>query len=212
MEMLNLNYTDNIVSLSEETQEGKREYTINGKKYVSVTTMLSKTKDTRFLTEWRNRVGHEEAQKITTAAAQRGTLMHKEIENWFERGEEGKSAYFLNIRHFLPHIKPIFFERVVYSDLLNLAGRVDCFGHYNNELSIIDFKTSAKIKKKEWIEDYFLQCTAYSLCIEEMFQEKVKQLVILMATETHKKDFVESRKAFILPLYQRVKRFKQLSS
>ena len=74
-------------------------------------------------------------------------------------------------------------EKPLYSEYLGIAGTVDCIAEYNNELAIIDFKTSKKPKKREWIEGYFVQCAAYACMLYELTGLTVKKFVIIMTCE-----------------------------
>jgi genome maintenance exonuclease 1 len=195
---------------TEKTIDGKRHYSINGKKYVSVTTMLSATADKSFLVEWKKRVGETEAKRIVKESCNKGTALHKEVELYLKDGQEGTSVHYKQIAPLLANIKPICFEETLYSDVLGVAGRVDCIGYYKDVLSIIDFKTSRTMKRREWITDYFLQCTSYSLCIEDMFGDQVPQIVVLMVTEDERKEFIENRSSYIPILAERLKVYRLL--
>ena len=74
-------------------------------------------------------------------------------------------------------------EKIMVSPKLTIAGQVDCVAEYNGKLSVIDFKSANKERKEDWIENYFLQCTAYSSMYEETFGEKIEQIVVLLAAE-----------------------------
>jgi genome maintenance exonuclease 1 len=71
----------------------------------------------------------------------------------------------------------------MYSKKLTIAGQVDCIAEYNGKLSVIDFKTANKERKEDWIENYFLQTTAYAIMYEELFGKPIEQIVILLAAE-----------------------------
>jgi hypothetical protein len=74
-------------------------------------------------------------------------------------------------------------ETIMYSKKLTIAGQVDCIAEYNGKLSVIDFKTANKERKEDWIENYFLQTTAYAIMYEELFGKPIEQIVILLAGE-----------------------------
>jgi len=82
-----------------------------------------------------------------------------------------------------------------------MAGTVDCIGEYEGELSIIDFKTASKLKKEEWIQNYFIQATAYSIMFEELFNIKVPNIVIIIGVDHEQPQiFKKKRKEYIKPL------------
>lgn len=163
--------------LPTEELDGKRHYkTPANQLYPSITTVLSGTKDTSFLVEWRKRVGEEEAKKITANSARRGTGLHSIAENYLE----GNQTWFDQQASKLPHesvllwrqIQPLIDRHVthlygtevpLYSDACQVAGRVDCIAKCDGIPTIVDFKNSRKLKRKEWIEDYFIQITAYAI-------------------------------------------------
>ena len=142
--------------------------------------------------EWRNRVGEEEANRVTKRATTRGNKCHKLAELYLENKDISKykddplsMGMFYQIK---PHIDSInnihAIEAPLSSKLLKLAGRVDCIAEYNGELAIIDFKTSTKEKREEWIHDYFAQETAYAIMFQELTGLQVKKLVTIIACET----------------------------
>ena len=142
--------------------------------------------------EWRNRVGEEEANKITKRATTRGNKCHKLAELYVKNQDISKykddplsMGLFYQIK---PHIDSInnihALEAPLSSKVLKLAGRVDCIAEYKGELAIIDFKTSTKTKREEWIHDYFAQETAYAIMFQELTGLQVKKLVTIIACET----------------------------
>ena len=92
-------------------------------------------------------------------------------------------------------------ETVLYSSKYKLAGQVDCIAEYNGKLSVIDFKTANKERKEEWIDNYFLQCTAYGLMYEELFKKEIDQIVVIIGGEDgsivsyikEKKDYISKK-------------------
>ena len=158
----------------------------------SVTTVLSKTSNkSDGIDQWRARVGYEEAERIIKLSTDIGSAVHEAIENYlnntlwdkFEDSLDQKIAKKISqkfIKDGLNDISEIWgLEVGLILDNL-YAGTADCVGIYKNKESIIDFKTAKKIKKREWIEDYFLQCCAYANAHNVMFNTKIEQLVILM--------------------------------
>ena len=158
----------------------------------SVTTVLSKTSNkSDGIDQWRARVGNEEAERIIKLSTDIGSAVHEAIENYlnntlwdqFEDSLDQKIAKRISqkfIKDGLNDISEIWgLEVGLILDNL-YAGTADCVGIYKDKESIIDFKTAKKIKKREWIEDYFLQCCAYANAHNVMFNTKIEQLVILM--------------------------------
>lgn len=172
---------------NEET--GKRFYvTPEGNKYPSVTTMLSHfSKDT--IMEWRKKVGHEQANKISKAASSRGTKLHSVIEKYLANEDMDVDnpmilEMFKSVMPYLNNIDKIHLqEKYLYSDHLRLAGTVDCIAEYKGKLNVIDFKTSSKPKREEWIENYFVQAAAYAIMFEERYRIPVPRITILIAVE-----------------------------
>lgn len=168
--------------------DGTRLYkTPSGKSYPSVTTVTGlHTKQS--IMEWRKRVGEKEANKISTRAANRGTKVHQLCENYL-RGELDEpdlfdAEMFGSIRGCLDNINNIHaLETPLFSDFLEVAGTVDCIGEYEGKLSVIDFKTSSRVKAREDIHDYFMQTSAYAVAFEELTKIPVGRLVVIMAVE-----------------------------
>jgi len=174
--------------------DGKRHYvTPEGNKYKSVTTILSDKTDKTFLNEWKAKVGAAEAQKISTFAANRGTAIHNICENYLLNEESfPDKAMPSNIDMFKKQLRPIIDARVgvvygieyfLYSDRLKTAGATDCIAEFDGINSIIDFKTSRKIKKEEWIQNYFIQATAYAMMAEERLGLEIPQIAIMIAVD-----------------------------
>lgn len=170
-----------------------RQYlTPSGEKYPSVTTVLSKTKDQTHLIEWRNRVGHAEADKITRKAASRGTATHLLCEKLvLNEPIDLKQEMPLSV-HLFKQLEKVLIQNVnnirvsegsLFSHNLKVAGSVDLVASYRNHAAIIDFKTSRAYKRVDWIEDYFLQAAMYSFMLWEMTQLYHPKLVIAIAVE-----------------------------
>ena len=183
--------------LHRTTVDGSRKYaTPDGEKLPSVTTILEATKPEeakKALQEWRNRVGHKKAQEITTEAAGRGTRMHKWIEDYIKTGkigEPGSNPYsiqshtmaqsiinqgLINCNEYWGTEVPLYFPKVY-------AGTTDLCGIHNGSEAIMDHKQSNKLKKREWIEDYFLQLTAYANAHNEVHGTNIRKGVNFMCT------------------------------
>ena len=180
----------NFPNLKAKTTEQGRRYFVEGNAYPSVTTVIGEKKKDSIL-QWRRRVGEEEANAISKRASTRGNKCHKLAEDYLSnksldrnRDDVLSLGMFHQIRPYIDKINNIHaLDESLYSHTLKLAGRVDCIAEYDNELAIIDFKTSTKYKREEWIQDYFSQETAYAIMFQELTGLKVKQLVTIIATE-----------------------------
>lgn len=189
------------------TPEGRR-YSIEGTefRYPSITSVLGGTADKSGLHEWRKRVGEEKANAISRAATTRGTSMHKLCERYllnedvqapkptaaedleFETITEGDwsagQLMFSSIRPLLDRCDNIrILEKALYSHRLKVAGTVDCIGELDGELAVIDFKTSRRPKRKENIEDYFMQGAFYFNAYYEITGELPKKISILISVQ-----------------------------
>ena len=181
----------NFPDLKAKTTEQGRRYFVEGNAYPSVTTVIGEKKK-KSIIEWRRKVGEDEANKISKRATTRGNKCHKLAEDYLSnkpldryRDDVLSLGLFHQIRPYIDKINNIHaLEESLYSHTLKLAGRVDCIAEYDNELAIIDFKTSTKFKREEWIQDYFSQETAYAIMFQELTGLKVKQLVTIIAVET----------------------------
>jgi genome maintenance exonuclease 1 len=174
---------------SETGQDGKRFYVLpSGVRIPSITTVLGAMKK-EAIQAWRRRVGEDVANQISRKASGRGTNVHTLCERYLNNDSLGDvmpdaREMFLSIRPHLNKIDNIHYqEQALWSNNLGVAGRVDCIAEYEGELSVIDFKTSKKIKTLEQIEDYFWQTCAYALMYEERVGQPIDNLVIIMAVE-----------------------------
>ena len=171
--------------------QGKRVY-LDGKiKLPSVTTILDKTKkDSDGLKKWRERVGEAEAQRIMKEAADRGSQMHELIERYVHTQKFDTPAHDAPIAHKMANL--IISKGFIYLDEVwgieqniiypgEYAGTIDCVGLYKNQPTILDFKQTNKPKREEWVEDYYLQLTAY-ICAHEKQYGEIKKGNILMAS------------------------------
>ena len=180
------------------TIDGKRFYeTPDGNKLPSVTTILDKTKSQekiQALNNWRKRVGVEKAQEITTEAANRGTRMHTYLEQYVKDGmikERGSNPFswpshamaqvvidqgLRNVNEFWGLEVPLYFPGIY-------AGTTDGAGMHLNQESILDYKQTNRPKKREWIDDYFVQLCAYAEAHNEVYGTKIRKGVILMCVK-----------------------------
>ncbi len=184
-------------------KNGQRQYTGDDDQPVpSVTTVLSDTGDKTALINWRKRVGDAEANRISQEAAGLGTKVHNALEKYVLNedydisGNNHISVMAKNmldemIDKGLSQVNEIWGVEVALIAKGLYAGTSDAVGMFNGVESIIDFKTAKKIKKREWIEDYFMQGCAYALAHNEMFGTNIKQVAILMIDREGKyADFV----------------------
>jgi ATP-dependent exoDNAse (exonuclease V) beta subunit len=178
-----------LADLKAETLNGKRFYTLeNGKKLPSITTVLSAMKR-EAIQNWRKKVGEEKANAISRKAAGRGTNVHTLCERYLNNESLGDimpdaKEMFFSIKPLLHRINNIHYqEQTFWSTQLGIAGRVDCIAEFDETLSVIDFKTSRRIKTKNDIEDYFWQTTAYALMYEELIGKPINDIIIIMAVE-----------------------------
>ena len=185
---------------------GVRHYQTPGGDYPSVTTVLGAMTDKSGLDEWRNRVGNEEADRVGKLAATRGTNVHQMLEDYVLGSDIDLSMPFNT--HLFKQVKKVLdsnvdnvigCEAVLKSDYLKVAGTCDLIADYNGTLSIIDYKTSAKNKMKDWIDGYFLQTSLYSYMLWEMTGKLAKNVVVIIAVdeETQPQVFIESPKDYI---------------
>ncbi len=160
-------------------------------RFPSVTKMLGETSDKSFLEAWKARIGEEEANRISRESAAFGDSLHLLIENHFLGVEQpeispGKLSFtFSNLKRKLNEFKieTIGIEVPMQSKVLRLQGRCDFICILNGELSIVDWKTTKDRKPKSWLNDYFLQATAYSLMFKEMVGELPKKLNLFLSNE-----------------------------
>jgi hypothetical protein len=187
----------NYVPMSRVEIDGKRRYaTPDGEKLPSVTTILDATKSEeskKALQEWRKRVGVQKAQEITTEAAGRGTRMHKWLEDYIKTGvlnEPGSNPYSLQSHQMARSIinqglskcsewwgteVPLYYPKIY-------AGTTDLVGVHDGDEAIMDHKQTNKPKKREWIEDYFVQLAAYANAHNEVHGTKIRKGVIFMCS------------------------------
>ncbi len=182
-ETVDLGYDD----LDADTRPTGRTYvTPDGSRYPSITTVLSILSE-EAIAAWRKRVGDDEANKIGRRASGRGTLVHSIVERYLKN--EDTDEFLPHIRQSLENLRPILDERIgtiyglevpLYSVHLGLAGRVDCVAEFDGVPSIIDFKTSRRVKKHENISGYFAQMAGYAVMWEERTNRPITNTVVIM--------------------------------
>jgi hypothetical protein len=180
--------------LTRKTIDGKRRYqTPVGNPVASVTTILGETADKSHLIAWRKRVGEQKAKEITTEAAGVGSRMHKYLEDYIETGswpEPGSNPYAKQAHKMaevirenaVNHIDEMWGSEVALYVPNLYAGTTDLVGKFKNTPAIMDFKQSNKIKKGEWVEDYYLQMTAYAIAHNEVHDTDIQHGHIFMCT------------------------------
>ncbi len=196
------------IELERVTIDGVRHYvTPSGKAYPSVTTVLGRKTDKTHLIEWRKRIGGAEATKISVRAANRGTAIHTICENYLLNEESyppnsmpANIDTFKTLRPLIDnHIGKVYaLEHFMYSDLLMTAGATDCIAEFDGVMSVVDFKTSTKLKKEEWIQNYFFQATSYAMMAEERHGIEVPQIAIMIAVDHEEPQlFVKPKSLYI---------------
>ena len=170
---------------------GSRTYDVQGLKLPSVTTILDKTKDKTYLDRWKAKVGHEEAERIKNLSSKRGTSMHKFIEKYItgagyddltEIGVQAKPMAQKIIDVGLTPVTEYYGSEVslYYPGLY--AGSTDLVCVHNEIDTIIDFKQANKPKREDWIDDYFLQISAYAMAHDYVHGSNIQQGIILICT------------------------------
>jgi genome maintenance exonuclease 1 len=188
-----------------------------------VTTVLGDTESEEVkqsLENWKRSMGREEAEKVSRTAADNGTVLHSIIERFLKNKElfaplkgytieEHNKEAFNGIKMKLRNINEIWcLETSLYSDLFEIAGRVDCIGLYKHMPSVIDFKTSRKMKSQKDIEGYKFQLAAYAMMHNDMFKTDICQGVILMsAAGGFPMEFTVDLNDYFEPLYNRIQLF-----
>lgn len=203
---------------SQTFPDGKRYYSLpDGTRLPSVTTVIG-AKGKEAILKWRKRVGEEEANRISKLSTSRGTNLHTICENYLNNDPKyllkvmpDALEMFKSIKPFLNRIDNIHYqEQALWSKGIGMAGRVDCIAEFDGKLSVIDFKTSKRIKTKEDIDSYFAQCVAYSMMYEELVGQPIDQIVIIMAVENEEPLlFIEKTEDHINTLLEYIKFYRE---
>jgi ATP-dependent exoDNAse (exonuclease V) beta subunit len=179
-----------LPDLEAETINGKRHYIVDeNTKFPSVTTVLDGTADKTWLQEWKRRVGEEEAERISTKAKNKGTLLHKMAEDFVLNKPVNNNSP-IAMMTFQPIKKALetrvddilLVEGCLWSEKLRIAGRCDLIAHWDGKPAIVDYKTSSSVKHESDIKDYFIQLSMYAFMFWERTNIAVNDIVILMAT------------------------------
>ena len=203
------------------TDSGRKYKTPEGVNLPSITTVLSiLSRDS--IAAWRKRVGEAEANKISHRASSRGTRVHEIIEKYINNDEDYRNGYTPDIIDSFIAIRPILDDRIgrvfaqeapLYSNHLGVAGRVDCVAEFDGKLSIIDFKTSLKPKRLDWIKNYFMQESAYAIMWEERTGQPITQLVTIISVDNHEPQiFIEHRENWVRPLKETIAQYNEENS
>jgi genome maintenance exonuclease 1 len=206
-----------IENLNTETVNDKRYYvTPSGQRLPSVTTVLGAMKKKEIMA-WRRKVGEVEANRISKLATGRGNRVHTLAEKYLlnetiEWKKEMPDAVEM-FQSISPHFSKInnihYMEQSMWSERIGLAGRVDLIAEWEGKLSVIDFKTSKRLKTEDKIQDYFAQCVAYAMMYEERVGAPIDQIVVLMAVESEQPlIFVKETKDYVDTLYEHIEFYK----
>ena len=170
---------------------GSRLYDVNGSRLPSVTTILGKTKNQEFLKDWKEKVGEAEAERIKNVSSSRGTSMHKFLEHYIlgtgyddltELGQKAKAMAKKVIEIGLAPVEEYFGSEVTLYYPGLYAGSTDLVCLHNDRETVVDFKQANRPKKKEWIEDYYLQIAAYAMAHDYVHGSNIEQGVIMVCT------------------------------
>ena len=206
----------NISELESETQaDGSRFYVSpEGKKYPSVTTVTGWRKKEMFK-EWREK-NPDKSKRIL----EKGTNFHDIVERYLDNqeisldnsGDIEAYSLFDNARNYLNKIQNVRVQEVsLHSDLLEMAGRVDCIAEYDGVPCIIDFKTSKRMKERNEIDNYFCQATAYSIMWREITGENIPYLLILISTDYGEvQEYRGNAMDYVKPLKEMIDEYKAL--
>lgn len=200
------------------TEKGRTYRTPDGIDLPSITTVLSiLSRDS--IAKWRKRVGAEEANRISYRASTRGTAVHAIIEKYINNEEDYKDGYTPDIIQSFIDVRDILDSRIgrvyaqeapLYSTHLGVAGRVDCVAEFDGKLSIIDFKTSMKPKKTDWITNYFIQESAYAIMWEERTGMPITQLVTIISVDgSEPQVFIEHRDNWVRSLKDTIAQYNE---
>ena len=172
-------------------EDGGRVYDVAGHRLPSVTSILSRTKDQGFLKDWRKKIGDKEADRIMNLSSVRGTAMHKYLESHIQEigyedltdtGRQAKSMAEKVIEIGLAPVDEYYGSEVTMYYPGLYAGQTDLVCMHNGEDTIVDFKQANRPKKKEWIEDYYLQIAAYAMAHDYVHKSKINKGVIMVCT------------------------------
>ena len=203
---------------SETTEKGRVYKTPGGNLYPSITTVLS-AYNKKAIYEWRQRVGEEEANRISRTASGRGTRLHNAVEKYLlnEMSDMKRRAIMPDALPLYIQLEEILKEKIgdiygietpLYSDRLKLAGRCDCIAEWDGTLSIVDWKTAKDFKKRDYIQNYFMQGAAYAEMFEERTNRQIEQIVIVIANDhLQPQIFIENKQDHLANLQNYIDKF-----
>jgi len=220
-----MNFIHEQIELTEMdavTTETDRQYNnpngTNQPTIIKVLSILSRDS----IAKWRKRVGEAEANRVSTRASGRGTRVHEICEKYVDNDPNYRDGYTPDIIESFMQLQPILDERLtkvyaqeapLYSTHLGVAGRVDCVGIFDGKLSIIDYKTSMKPKKLEWVKNYFMQEAGYAVMWEERTGMPITQLVTIISVDNNEPQvFIEHRDNWINTLKNTIKQYNEENS
>lgn len=192
---------------NEDTPNGRYYVTPEGNRYQSVTTFLSKFSDSNWLAEWKERVGEDRANRVSTQSKRRGTAVHSILEQIVLNNPQYARSQMPNnlemaesmanvLRARACNIKGV--EIGLWSDKLMIAGRADMLSLFDGLMSIVDFKTAKRLKRAEDIESYFLQTTIYAMMVEELTGLFVPQIVVIIGVDFEPPQvFIRPKRLFV---------------
>jgi ATP-dependent exoDNAse (exonuclease V) beta subunit len=203
---------------SETTEKGRVYKTPGGNLYPSITTVLS-AYNKKAIYEWRQRVGEEEANRISRTASGRGTRLHNAVEKYLlnEMSDMKRRSIMPDALPLYIQLEEILKEKIgdiygietpLYSDRLKLAGRCDCIAEWDGTLSIVDWKTAKDFKKRDYIQNYFMQGAAYAEMFEERTNRQIEQIVIVIANDhLQPQIFIENKQDHLANLQNYIDKF-----
>ena len=208
-----------VHDINTTTIKGQRWYVAPNGTYPSVTTVLGQ-KEKPALENWKNMLGPQKAKKETDRAAERGSAVHLMCEKYLNNEDpadiiKGQPREYISLFNQIKfglnkRVNNIYAQEIaLWSDSLMLAGRTDCISEYDGVLSVVDFKTSTNEKKEDYIEDYFIQCTAYALMFNEMYDIPIEDIVVIITSEKGLMPQIYKKKIddYVEPLIQRLDDF-----
>ena len=181
----------NYVRVPRSDDEGSRTYDVKGIHLPSVTTILSRTKDQGFLKKWKAKVGEQQAEVIKNISSKRGTSMHKYIEAFILQkgyedltslGQQAKTMAQKVIEKGLTPIEEYYGSEVTLFYPGLFAGTTDLVCRHNDMDTVVDFKQANQPKRKEWIDDYYMQIAAYAMAHDYLHGSKIEQGIIMVCT------------------------------
>lgn len=180
-------------SIPRITKNGKRHYIVDGDEYPSVTTLVGAYFKHDGLNAWKDRVGHQEAEAIKNRAGLRGTRIHNVCEKYLLNEESPTKGAFPTTIEDFQKVKPVLDKHVrevygsefpIFSKKLKVAGTCDLVCSWDGKPAVVDFKTSRKNKKEEWIQNYFCQTAIYAIGINENYKLDIDDVIIILLVDS----------------------------